>query len=93
MKILLDYLQKSVVDPGFPRGRVLTLADFIFMQFSTKKLKNNSTFGNWRTSSGKSWIRHWLTPKVGYQSILFGLIFPENLLENERNWTEKGARP
>ena len=30
---------------------------FIFMQFSAKNLKNNSTFGSWRTPSGKSWIR------------------------------------
>ena len=26
---------------------------FIFMQFSAKKLKNNSTFGSWRTPLGK----------------------------------------
>ena len=31
---------------------------FIFMQFSGTKLKNNSTFGSWRTPWGKSWIRH-----------------------------------
>ena len=38
--------------PGGPNS-------FIFMRFSAKKLKNNSTFGNWRTPWGKSWIRHW----------------------------------
>ena len=32
---------------------------FIFMQFSAKKMKNNSTFGSWRTPLGKTWIRHW----------------------------------
>ena len=26
---------------------------FIFMQFSAKKLKNNSNFGSWRTPLGK----------------------------------------
>ena len=37
--------------PGGPNS-------FIFMQFSAKKMKNNSTFGSWRTPWGKSWIRH-----------------------------------
>ena len=37
--------------PGGPNS-------FIFMQFSTKKLQNNSTVRSWRTPSGKSWIRH-----------------------------------
>ena len=32
--------------PGGPNS-------FIFMQFSGKKLKNNSTFGSWRTPLGK----------------------------------------
>ena len=32
--------------PGGPNS-------FIFMQFSGKKLKNNSTFGSWRPSLGK----------------------------------------
>ena len=30
------------------------------LSFSAKKMKNNSTFGSWRTPSGKSWIRHWI---------------------------------
>ena len=55
MKMLLDYLRKSVADPEFPRGGVLT-------------------------------------PKVGCQPIIWS-FFPEKLLENERIWTEKGARP
>ena len=40
--------------PLLPRGP----NSFIFMQFSAKKLKNNSTFGSWRTPSEKFWIRH-----------------------------------
>ena len=45
----------SARDAPPPRGGPNS---FIFMQFSAKKLKNNSTFGSWRTPSGKSWIRH-----------------------------------
>ena len=37
---------------------------FIFMQFSARKLKNNSTFGSWCTPAGKSWIRHWVCFRI-----------------------------
>ena len=40
--------------PGAPWGSKF----FHFNAVFGKKLKNNSTFGSWRTPSGKSWIRH-----------------------------------
>ena len=46
------------IQGGGRQGRPPGPNIFIFVQFSAKKLKNNSTFGNWRTPWGKSWIRH-----------------------------------
>ena len=46
---------------GGRQGRPLGVQILSFScSFRQKNLKSNSTFGSWRTPSGKSWIRHCL---------------------------------
>ena len=51
--------------PGGPNS-------FIFMQFSAKKLKSNSTFGSWHTPLGKildpplTWVTFWVCLLIYY---------------------------
>ena len=68
-------IQGDVMDARPPGGPNF----FIFMQFSAKKLKNNGTFGSWRTPLGKSWIRHCnilggLIDKAKQDCILVGCV-------------------
>ena len=56
---------------------------------------NENAVGLTSKISGGSRIsqRKGVNSKGGVSTYIIWLIFPENLLEHERNWTEKGARP
>ena len=47
---------RSLVYPRGRQGRPRGPNSFIFMQFSAKYVKINTTFGSWLTPSGKSWL-------------------------------------
>ena len=56
-------------DPGVAtEARMLSLADP--MQFSAKNLQKWHQLGNWRPTSGQSWIRHWVCRRRYWNAFL-----------------------